>query len=104
MRERKPTVGDNSGNVNAAHLLAFIERIERLSEEKKALAEDIKEVFAEAKGNGFDVAILRKVVALRGMDRDKRAEQEALIEIYMTALGALADTPLGKAAVSRTFA
>jgi uncharacterized protein (UPF0335 family) len=74
--------------INAGHLRAFIERIERLNEEKKALSEDIKEVFAEAKGNGFDPKIIRKIVSIRGQDPEKRVEEETILELYMAALGA----------------
>ncbi len=66
---------------------AFIERIERLEEEKAAIAGDIKEVYAEAKGNGFDTKVLRKIVSIRKQDHAERMEQEALLELYMTALG-----------------
>lgn len=68
-------------------LRAFIERIERLEEEKAAIAEDIKEVYAEAKGSGFDTKVLRKIVSIRKQDHNERMEQEALLELYMTALG-----------------
>lgn len=71
--------------VNGGQLKAFIERIERLEEEKKALGDDIK--YAEAKGTGFDVAIMRKIVALRKLDRDKRREGEEILDLYMSALG-----------------
>jgi uncharacterized protein (UPF0335 family) len=74
--------------VNSGQLRAFIERIERLNEEKKALSEDIKEVYAEAKGNGFDVKIIRKIISIRGQDPDKRSEEETLIDLYLAALGA----------------
>lgn len=84
-----PEVGDNSGAVNAGQLRAYVERIERLEEEKAALATDVKEVYGEAKGNGFDVKILRKVIALRKIDRDTRIETEALIDLYLAALGML---------------
>ena len=73
--------------VNAGHLRAFIERIERLEEEKKALADDIKDVYAEAKGNGFDVKIMRKIVSIRKQDREKRREEEEILDLYMAALG-----------------
>lgn len=73
-------------------LRAFIERIERLEEEKKAIADDIKEVYAEAKGNGFDTKALRKVIAIRKMDRSERAEQEAIIDLYLHALGMAPET------------
>lgn len=82
-------------------LKAFIERIERLEDEKKALSGDIKDVYAEAKGSGFDTKIIRKVVALRKKDHAERKEEEALLELYMEALGMLADTPLGQAAIER---
>ena len=75
-------------HVNAGQLRAFIERIERLNEEKKALADDIKEVYAEAKANGFDSKIIRKIVSIRGQDPDKRVEEETLIDLYLAALGA----------------
>jgi uncharacterized protein (UPF0335 family) len=72
------------------HLKAFVERIERLEEEKKALSDDIKDVYAEAKGNGFDVKALRTVVRLRKQDPDERREHETILETYMHALGMLA--------------
>jgi uncharacterized protein (UPF0335 family) len=70
-------------------LKAFVERIERLEEEKKALSDDIRDVYAEAKGNGYDVKALRAVVKLRKQDSDERAEQEAILETYLQALGML---------------
>ena len=70
-------------------LKAIIERIERLEEEKKATSDDIKDVYAEAKGNGFDVKALRTIVRMRKMDSDERREQEAVLETYMHALGML---------------
>ena len=70
-------------------LKAIIERIERLEEEKKAIADDIKDVYAEAKGNGFDVTALRTIIRLRKQDADERREQEAILETYMHALGML---------------
>jgi uncharacterized protein (UPF0335 family) len=69
------------------HLKGFVERIERLEEEKKALADDIRDVYAEAKGNGFDIKALRTIVRLRKQDKDERAEQETILQIYMLALG-----------------
>lgn len=72
------------------HLKAFIERIERLEEEKKAIADDIRDVYAEAKGTGFDVKALRAIVRLRKQDADERREHEAILETYMHALGMLA--------------
>jgi uncharacterized protein (UPF0335 family) len=68
-------------------LKAFVERVERLEEEKKALADDIRDVYAEAKGNGFDVKTLRIVVRLRKQDINERKEQEAILDTYLHALG-----------------
>ena len=70
-------------------LKAIVERIERLEEEKKATADDIRDVYAEAKGNGFDPKALRTIVALRKMDTDERREAEEILETYMHALGML---------------
>ena len=71
------------------HLKAFVERVERLEEEKKALSDDIRDVYSEAKANGFDVKALRTVVRLRKQDVDERKEQEAILETYLQALGML---------------
>ncbi|HZP20173.1 MAG TPA: DUF2312 domain-containing protein [Bauldia sp.] len=68
-------------------LKSIVERIERLEEEKKALADDIKEVYAEAKANGFDTKTLRTVVRLRKLDKAERQEAEALLDLYLQALG-----------------
>lgn len=78
---------DEVGGVARAQLRSIIERIERLEEEKKALADDIKEIYAEAKANGYDVKTLRKVVALRKKNQHERQEEEALLETYLSALG-----------------
>jgi uncharacterized protein (UPF0335 family) len=78
---------------------SIVQRIERLEDEKSQIAEDIKEVYKEAKGNGFDPKIIKKVVSLRKMDAAKRLEEQQLIATYMDALGMLADTPLGRAAI-----
>jgi len=75
------------GGVAGERLKSFIERIERLEEEKRALAEDIKEVFSEAKGVGFDVRTMRQVIKLRRMDQEDLDEQEALLDTYKRALG-----------------
>ena len=88
----------NSENDNLKKLVA---RIEALEEEKAARAADIKEVYAEAKAFGFDPKILRKVVALRKKETVARTEEQELIDTYMAALGMLADTPLGQAAMRR---
>ncbi len=77
------------GGIAGERLRSFIERIERLEEEKRTLAEDIKEVYAEAKGNGFDTKIMRQLIRLRRMDKDDLDEQEALIDVYKRALGML---------------
>lgn len=82
-------------------LKSIIERIESLEQDKAAIAEDIKEVYSEAKGNGFDTKILKKVIALRKQDANKRLEEQAILSTYLDALGMLADTPLGKAALKR---
>ena len=68
-------------------LKAFVERIERLEEEKKAISDDIRDVYAEAKGTGYDVKAMRAVVRLRKQDKDERIEYEAVLETYMHALG-----------------
>jgi uncharacterized protein (UPF0335 family) len=68
-------------------LKSLVERVERLEEEKTALSGDIREVYAEAKGHGFDTKIMRKVVALRKMDSSEREEQDSLLDLYMSALG-----------------
>jgi uncharacterized protein (UPF0335 family) len=68
-------------------LKSIVERVERLEQEKSEIAEQIKEVFAEAKGNGFDVKILRKIVRIRKQDRAKRMEEEAILDLYLSALG-----------------
>lgn len=91
-------IGHNSvlnGNAQS-HLRSIVERIERLNTEKDEISELIKEVFAEAKGNGFDVAVLRLVIARRKKDRAKLQEQEAILDLYLAALGEL---PLFEAAV-----
>ena len=73
--------------VAAEELKQFVERVERLEEEKKALADDIKDVFAEMKGRGFDVKAVRQIIRLRKQDRSERQEQEAILELYMSAIG-----------------
>lgn len=73
--------------VSAERLRSFVERIERLEEEKAALAGDIREVYSEAKGGGFDVKVMRQVMRLRKLDKSARDEQEAVLETYLRALG-----------------
>lgn len=75
------------GGVASERLKSFVERIERLEEEKKALADDIRDVYAEAKGAGFDVKILRQVIKLRKMDKNDRDEMEEVLSVYLRALG-----------------
>ncbi len=79
------------GGVAGDRLKSFIERIERLEEEKRALSEDIKEVYAEAKGSGFAPKIMRQIIKIRKMDKDEIDEEEALLEVYKRALGMVAD-------------
>ena len=89
-KKDKPGIGHNSGHfggVNGEALRQYIERIERLNEEKKIIGEDITEVFAEAKGNGFDPKIMRKIIAERKIDASERDETETMLDLYRTALG-----------------
>ncbi|MEM1285315.1 MAG: GapR family DNA-binding domain-containing protein [Pseudomonadota bacterium] len=74
-------------SVAAGQLRGLIERIERLEEEKRAIADDIKDVYGEAKSNGFDTKVLRQVVRIRKQDQAERQEQEALLDLYLAALG-----------------
>lgn len=80
----------SSVTVAAGQLRSIIERVERLEEEKKEVADQIKEVFAEAKANGFDTKTLRKVIALRKKKPEERSEEEAMLDLYLNALGMLA--------------
>lgn len=77
----------NPNELAKDQLTAFVERIERLEEEKADIADDIKEVYAEAKGNGFDVGVLKMVIKVRKMDPNERAEAEAVLDLYLQALG-----------------
>ncbi len=77
--------------VGRDQLRALVERIERLEDEKKAIMEDIKEVYGEAKGNGFDTKVLRQVVRIRKQDKSERMEQEAILDTYLHALGMVPD-------------
>lgn len=74
-------------DIDAKHLRAFIERIEKLEEEKKAISDDIKDVYAEAKGVGYDTKVMRKIVSLRKQDKDKRREEEEILDLYLAAIG-----------------
>lgn len=88
-------------NVSVEQLRLFIERIERLEEEKKGIADDINDVYAEAKSQGFDKRTIRDIVKLRKMDTNTRREREALLDTYKAALGMLDGTPLGNWAVQK---
>ncbi len=88
----------------AGQLKSIVERIERLEEEKAEVAGQIKEVYAEAKSNGFDTKAIRKCVSLRKKTADERAEEEAVLDLYLPALGMLSDTPLGRWAAIREAA
>ena len=85
--ESADVVGDATYRVTANELRQFVERIERLDSEKKDLAEQQKEVMAEAKSRGYDTKVLRKVISLRKRDKDDIAEEEAVLEMYKEALG-----------------
>jgi uncharacterized protein (UPF0335 family) len=95
------TTGHNSAD-NRLRLL--IERVERLEEERKGIADDIRDTYAEAKAVGYDAKIMRQIVRLRKMKPDERAEMEAILETYKAALGMLVGTPLGDSALSRVGA
>ncbi len=85
VKAEKPS--NDVGGIAAEHLRQFIARIEKLEEEKKVIAEDIKEVYAEAKGNGFDTKIMRQIIRLRKQEEADRQEAEALLDLYKQALG-----------------
>lgn len=80
-------IGHNSMTVAAGQLRAFIERVERLEEEKKTIADDIRDVYAEMKGTGFDTKAVRTIVRLRKMEDAERQEAEAILDLYKAALG-----------------
>lgn len=84
-------ISDNIQNVTQDQLRSFVERLERLEEEKKLLSENIKDVYGEAKATGFDVGALRKILSLRKKDEQKRMEEEHILEVYLRALGMLKD-------------
>ena len=86
-RKREDDVTDASQTVAAGQLRAIIERIERLEEEKKTIADDIKDVYTEAKGNGFDTKAIRTIIKLRKIDQAEREEAETILDLYMAALG-----------------
>jgi uncharacterized protein (UPF0335 family) len=86
----EPTIGHNSvTKVAADQIKAIVERIERQEEEKKTISDDIRDIYAEAKGNGYDVKALRTIVRLRKQDANERQEQETILDLYKQALGML---------------
>jgi uncharacterized protein (UPF0335 family) len=85
--EGKAASGEGTTAFAQGKLRSFVERIERLEEEKAGLAEDIKEIYAEAKGTGFEPRIMRRIVKLRKMDPEKRREEDELMELYKAAIG-----------------
>src|SRR5690606_27917092 len=87
LRMAEDITNETAQTVAAGQLRAFIERIERLEEEKQTIADDIKEVYAEMKGTGFDVKAVRTIVRLRKKDQSERQEEEAMIDLYKAALG-----------------
>jgi len=80
-------IGHNSAEVNAGHLQAFIERVERIEQEVRDLNEDKSSIYKECKSAGFDTKIIKKIVAIRRIDRDKRREEEEILDLYLNALG-----------------
>jgi len=91
MNSAVPKVSDDEaidvGGVAGKRLKSFLDRVERLEEDKKGLADDIKDIYAEAKGVGFDVKTMRKILKLRKMETEKRREEEELLELYKAAIG-----------------
>jgi uncharacterized protein (UPF0335 family) len=84
------------GGVAVEHLKSFIERIERLEEERRALGGDIKEVYAEAKGTGFEPKIMRQIIKIRRMDKQEVDEEESLLDLYKRALGMMPEAEIGR--------
>lgn len=87
LTEPHTDIGSGTHGVARNQLKSFVERIERLEEEKKTLSDDIKDVYGEAKGTGFDTKILKKVIGLRKKDEQERMEEDALLDTYLVALG-----------------
>jgi len=96
-----PEPGHNSGGIAAGRLRSIVDRIERLETERKALGDEVKDIYTEAASAGFDKKVLRRLIADRKKDAAEVDEMEALLETYKRALGQLADTPLADAAVAR---
>lgn len=82
-------VSDTAHSFAKGQLKAIVERIERLEESKKEISDDVKDVYAEARSNGFDVKALRTIIRMRKQDADERSEQETILELYMSAMGML---------------
>lgn len=95
------TAGPGHNSLDRAKLKNLVERIESIEAERAELASDIKDVYAEAAGAGFDTKALRQIIKLRKQDKSERDERQALIDTYLYALGDLADLPLGRAAIER---
>ena len=97
----KPQPADvRAGGVAADRLRSLVERIERLEEERKALGSDVKDIYTEARSAGFDVTVIRQLIRIRKAEPAEVEEQETLLDLYRHALGMLADTPLGTAALN----
>jgi uncharacterized protein (UPF0335 family) len=94
-------MGEGSNGVDGDHLRAFIERIEKLEEEKRSITDDVKEIYVEAKGMGFDPRIIREVIRIRNQDKSKREEFEAVLELYLNSLGDFVETDLGRASMPK---
>lgn len=89
------------GGVAVDKLKSIINRVEKLNEEKAGITSDINEIFSEAKGNGFDAKAIKEIIKLRKLNESEREERENILAVYMNALGMLADTPLGLAAMEK---
>lgn len=87
MNDVAPSPAADTGGVAAERLRSFVQRIERLEEDKAGIAQDIREVYAEAKGEGFDTKVLRKLISVRRKDPQQRREEDELLELYLAALG-----------------
>ena len=100
-KQATATVGTTAHAIAKDQLLSIVSRIEKLEEEKKMVSDDIRDVYAEAKSKGYDVKALRTIIKMRKQDTDERREQEAILDVYLHALGMLSDLPLGQAAIER---
>jgi uncharacterized protein (UPF0335 family) len=92
---------DEETEMTNNQLVSIVERIEKLEDDRALLTADVKEIYSEAKSNGFDPKIIKKIIAMRKKDAEEREREEDLLQSYMAALGMLADTPLGEAAMAR---